>query len=133
MKRVLLIAICFLLMAGIAVATNVTTIGASAKTIEITGLDADWTWNTELAGEIKVVSEGRISRITFYPSAASDRMIIRDNGIDAATYFDSGSVSGSDDPRTMTYMNPRKANLVIDITDCTLDTAANAKVVIELE
>lgn len=131
MKRFFLVAL-ILLFASTGFATNTTLFGNSGGTIEITGLDADWTWNTEVAGQPQYIQKAKIQRITFYPSAASDRMIIRDGGIDNATYFDSGAVSGADDPRTMTYMKPRPVNLVIDITDCTLDTAASAKVVITL-
>jgi hypothetical protein len=133
MKRILAVMFFVLAFAVNGFAVNTTTIGTSRSVIEITGLDADWTWETDLASQERVILDGRVQRIVFYPSAASDRMIIRDGGIDNATYFDSGAVSGADDPRTVTYVNPVHVNLVIDITDCTLSTAANAKVVIYLE
>lgn len=130
--RIFALTITLLLIPVVCFGLNTTTIGTSETTIEITGLDADWLWLTELDGESNYVERGRIQRITFYPSAASDRMIIRDGGIDAATFFDSGAVSGADDPRTTSWVNPQYAPLVIDISDCTLSTPANAKVVIHL-
>ena len=126
-------ALVILLFALVSFAANTTTVGSSGTVIEITGLDADWTWSTALASQPNYIKNGLIQRITFYPTAASDRMIVRDGGIDNATFFDSGAVSGSDDPRTMFWVNPQRANLVIDISDCTLPTPAGAKVVIHLK
>lgn len=132
MKRAILI-LALLLIPSLLFAVNTTTVGSSGKTIEITGLDTNWIWSTDLATESSNTRQGRVKAIFFYPSAASDRMIIRDGGIDNATVFDSGAVSGADDPR-VGYMNPpTKIELVIDISDCTLSVAASAKVVILLE
>jgi hypothetical protein len=130
-KTILLLLAMALLFAGAASAANVTTVGSSNLTVEITGLDADWAWSTDLSGEL--AASERIQAIFFYPSAALDRMIVRDGGIDAATLCDSGIVMGADDPRVCYFEPPIGAEAVIDITDCTLDTAANAKVVILLE
>ncbi|MHC4413560.1 MAG: hypothetical protein ACYSW6_11440 [Planctomycetota bacterium] len=132
MKRAIFI-LAFLLIPAITFAANTTTVGPSEKSIEITGLDVNWVWTTDLAAESSNVSQAKVKAIIFYPSAANDRMIIRDGGIDEATIFDSGAVSGADDPRIVYIDPPSKIELVIDISDCTLDTAANAKVVILLE
>jgi len=113
-------------------AANTTTVGSSLTTLEITGLDADWVWTTDMADAHTKVKNARIHSIKFYPSAASDRMIIRDGGVDAATFFDSGIVSGTTDARIEYYPDNPRVNLVIDISDCTLDAAANAKVVIRV-
>jgi hypothetical protein len=121
-----------LLFATPAFAINQTLIGSSGKTIEITGLDADWVWSTDLAGEHWKVTRAAIKSIKFYPSGANDRMIIRDGGIDNATFFDSGLVSGADDPRVEYYDGGTQTELVIDITDCALGTPGSAKVVIHL-
>lgn len=135
--RKLLCALCAILIsAGAAWAANTTLVGSSLTTIEITGLDADWSWSTDIvaASFSSKIDTAKIRSIKFYPSAANDRMIIRDGGLDNATFFDSGLVSAASDPRIEYYTdNPRHIDLVIDISDCTLSNPANAKVVIQIE
>jgi hypothetical protein len=117
-------------------ADNTTTVGRSGQTIEITGLDADWEWSVDLASEIAngtiYPRHRRIVRITFYPSAVSDRMIVRDGGLDNAVIFDSG-VAQSTGALSMTYISGVGTEVMIDISDCTLTTPADAKVAIVLE
>ena len=137
MKK-LLCALCAMVMisVGVAQAANTTLVGSSLTTIEITGLDADWVWATDIvaASFSSKIDTAKIRSIKFYPSGANDRMIIRDGGIDAATFFDSGLVSAASDPRIEYYVdNPRHIDLVIDISDCTFSNPANAKVVIQIE
>ena len=133
----LLCALCaIMLCAGAAVAANTTLVGSSLTTVEITGLDADWSWPGDIVtpGTFSdKVATAKIRSIKFYPSAANDRMVIRDGGNDAATFFDSGLVSAATDPRIEYYDPPRHVDLYIDISDSTLNTAANCKVVIQIE
>jgi hypothetical protein len=137
MKKLLCALCAVLISAGAAWAANTTLVGSSLTTIEITGLDADWSWATDIvaAGTFNSkINTAKIRSIKFYPSGANDRMIVRDGGLDAATFFDSGLVSAASDPRVEYYTdNPRHVDLVIDISDCTIGIAANAKVVIQIE
>lgn len=105
---------------------NTTTHGRG--TVQITGLDADWLYSTN--GGFDANMGMCVSAIEFVPSTANDRMIIHDGGIDAAPIFDSGLVTTVDP--VIKYFNPPKwTRPVIDISDCTLGTAANAKVIID--
>ena len=108
--------------------SNTTTHGKGAFTI--TGLDADWTYGTDVAASTGFPANGMwISRIQFIPSAVADRMIIHDGGIDAQEIFDSGAVT-STDPVIEYYDDISSRKPVIDIDDCTLSSAAAAKVII---
>ena len=107
---------------------NTTKIGT--RSIEITGLDADWWGDTELAG--KPAIEQQIRAITFIPSLATDRFIIHDGGLDSATIFDTGICSDRG-ARVKEYKSPLNMSLVIDISDCIMDDDSAAKIVIELE
>ncbi len=104
---------------------NTTTVGQN--TIQITGLDADWIYSTVMgiAG-----AQCFITAIEFIPSATDDRMIIHDGGIDDAAIFDSGPCVDEYSIKYVTFNPPKPCDPVIDISDCTLGTPANAKVVI---
>lgn len=104
---------------------NTTTI--TGKQILITGLDADWLWGTAIGS-----TAARLRSITFIPSAANDRMIVHEGGIDGAELFDTGIVSGTDARTKYFGDNGFWCNPVIDISDCTLSAAANAKVILEV-
>lgn len=136
MKRLFICLIACLVFPFAALAANTTNISTSGFSIEITGLDADWYWETEIAANTSIpekFKDAKIAAIVFYPSAANDRFIIHDGGIDEAAFFDSGLVSAASDPRVLYYIPAKQANLIIDISDCTMNTAANCKVVILLE
>jgi len=102
-------------------ATNTTVNGKHS--ITITGLDADWTATSE--GHLYDLD---IAMIIFYPSATGDIMIIHDGGIDGEEFFDSDACADVYDTRVIYYPPGTMYSPVIDITDCTLGTAANAKV-----
>jgi len=135
MKRIFILAIAVLLVfVNIGFAVNTTTVGSTKKVIQIVpDGSTDWIWEDDLSGEGSTVVRGKIKRIVFYPSAANDRMIIHDGGIDNAAYFDSGLVSGADDPRTVVYDPPIPVRLVIDATDNTTSSATDCKILIYLE
>lgn len=107
---------------------NTTTIGKNH--IQITGLDADWTWNTELS-EHAHMNGIIVKSIQFNPSGANDVFIIHEGGIDGASIFEV-KCTGDTDNRVKYFDPPLHCAPVIDISDCTLATAANAKVIIEL-
>ena len=104
--------------------SNTTTM--NGPIITITGLDADWLWNSDT-----VFTNGiKVHSIRFHPSGANDIMIIHDHGIDGAEIF-SVKCSGDTDDRVQ-YYNGAWLRPVIDITDCTLSSAAAAKVTIHV-
>jgi hypothetical protein len=92
--------------------------------IRISGLDEDY-----ISDDYK-----RIIGITFIPGAATDRMIVRDGGIDAVPIFDSGPAA-STIPIYKKIGGERGLNVkpVIDISDCTLaaGTLANCSVLLD--
>ena len=92
--------------------------------IEITGLDADWQGSTDTG-----ITQMKVSAIQFNPSAVDDVMKIRDGGTSNAVLFE---VKCSDvyDQRIKYFNPPIWADPVIDISECTLNTPANAKVII---
>ena len=92
--------------------------GENAKTITITGLDANWDCKVDLP-----VDSMRLDHVTFIPSAANDRCIIPEIG------FDTGIVSGTD-ARTI-YLYGKRYSPSFAIATWTLGTAANAKLIIE--
>ncbi len=100
----------------------------SRATIQITGLDADWTWDTD--GGFNTFHGVRVSSIQFLPSAASDVMIVHDGGVDGADIFNSGPTVGTS-PLYKNFDPPVLLRPVIDISDCTLDSAGDAKVIID--
>jgi hypothetical protein len=106
---------------------NVTTQGRG--TIVITGLDADWTYTTD--GGFDAGIGCLVSSIQFLPSAQNDIMQVHDGGVDGALIFDSGPAGGTA-PIFKNFDPPRWVRPVIDITDCNLDTEADAKVIIDI-
>ena len=120
-----------------AFAANTTVVTAQDQVITITGLDEDWDASTE-SETSGLLRNGvlRVWRIVFIPSATDDRMIIRDGGIDDPEFFDTGKCGDAYDVRTLKVDSEDEillVNPVIDISDCTLGTAANAKVMIYIE
>jgi len=118
----LLVSLIFTVMLCLpAFGANVTVKGK--KCITITGLDADWYATTE-----GYPSDLDIWCVVFYPSATGDIMVIHDDGLDTWVPFESGESADKYD-KTILYLPPgMKIKPVIDISDCTLGTAANAKV-----
>jgi hypothetical protein len=100
-------------------AANVVAIGANCVTI--TGLDEDWDWGDTYNYPLDIWC------IVFYPSATDDRMIVHNGDIDDEEFFDSDKVADEYDTRVI-YFPPNSIVPVIDISDCTLGTAASAKV-----
>jgi len=112
-----------------AFSANTTLYADGTLTIVPDGL-TDWSWRDDMdyvsAAGIVVKS------IQFVPSASDDRLIIHNGGIDAVVAFDSGPTGTT--PVIKYYPSTgKRIKLVIDATDCTFDTAANARIYIEYE
>jgi len=103
--------------------SNTTSIVGNA--ITISGLDADWVWSTDtpFTNGIKCHS------IMFHPSAANDILIVNDESISGSELM-RVKCSGDTDDRIV-YLGGRWCKPCIDISDCTLGTAANARVTIQ--
>jgi len=124
MKKYIFLAIGIFFVLAIGLITmGANTTDPAVKLITITGLDDDW------YGIKQGFPNGiELWAVVFYPSATNDRMIIHDGGLDNDEIFDSGTVADSYD-RTVLYYPPKTfVKPVIDITDCTLGTAASARV-----
>lgn len=104
--------------------------------IEITGLDDDWHYTTEMAAlktagrypkrHVDYYGGLRLQGIVFKPSAANDVMVIHEEGLDTTPIFDV-KVAGATDTRKE-YLDGKLCRPTIDISDCTLGTPANASV-----
>lgn len=105
---------------------NITAI--TANFVEITGLDANWASGSASPNGIGV-TEIYVSFIQFRPSAIGDHLIIR-NGVGGAVIveFTAGAVISMGRPISTSY----KINPSITIAECTINTPANAMVLIEL-
>ena len=100
-------------------------------TIEITGLDVDWWWKVDLPAFIRNPNGIWLESIQFRPSAANDRMIVRDGGLDNAPIIDVTCSSATD--QKIEYIKSKALQRpVIDIDDCTLSTPANCKVIMKI-
>lgn len=112
---------------------NVTDKAANGKIITITGLDTDW-WSTKPGPNgLGTPGDLEIEKIIFYPGATGDIMIIHDGAIDSEEVGYLGTCADVYDRIEITFETPKKCQPVIDISDCTLGTAANARVVIHLK
>jgi hypothetical protein len=147
MKRLIgaIFTILFLFLAGSTWGANTTIY--DDYTITITGLDADWTYSTEMdalkaAGtyprdHVDRLGALLIDHIVFIPGATGDHMIIHGGGgIDASPIFDPGPCADAYDSRVEYYgENGKLSKPVIDISDCTLaaGTLANCVVKIHLK
>jgi hypothetical protein len=104
---------------------NSTTHGRGSVTIAV--LDAeDWEYDTD--GGFNANIGMLVSSIQFIPSAASDRMIIHDGGVDAAEIFDSGVTAGVS-PIFKNFDPPRWIRPVIDQDDCTFGSTGQSVII----
>jgi len=99
----------------------------------ISDIDGDWTYGTDVDVNAGFPANGMwVTSIQFLPTAVSDQLIIHDGGIDAQEVFDSGVVT-SMDPVIKYFQPARHCKPVIDESDCTFGTAANAVCIIDYE
>jgi len=132
--KLLVIASMVFLFSSYAFAVNTTVVTAQDQVITITGLDPageDWDASTETE-TMGLLRNGvlKVWAVVFIPSATDDRMIIRDDGIDEPEFFDPGKNADAYDSRVLYFREPLEVNPVIDVSDCTITTPANAKVMI---
>lgn len=113
-------------------------------TITITGLDANWYYDVEMAALKTAGNYPRemvdrigalvIDSIQFIPGATNDRMIIHgDAGLNGSPIFDTGKVADAYDTRIQYYGGEgRFSKPVIDISDCTLGVGTLANCVVKI-
>lgn len=107
---------------------NTTTIDGNV--LEIVGLDADWSIDNDATGLAAGII---IDSIIFKPSGANDVMVIKNSKAGTATDAEIVSWKVGGDTEEQVWYNYAKGVRYfpfIDISDCTLATAANARVLI---
>ena len=132
--KLLIIASILFLFSTYVFAANTTVVTDQNQIITITGLDADWDASTETKTK-DLLRNGilKIWRIIFYPAATGDDIILRDDGLDAAEFFDSGVCADRYDTRTIDAPGgqPWEVNPVLDYSDCTISTGSKVMIYIE--
>jgi hypothetical protein len=104
---------------------NTTTLTGSTVTITLDG-STNWVWSSELPFPDGV----RLKWILFHPSAANDVLVIREASTSGAEIFRVKCSADTDD--RVLYYKGAFLRPVIKAADCTLGTAANARVTMEL-
>jgi len=117
-----------------AFAANTTNVTNQRQVITITGdLDADWDASTE-PKTLGLLRNGILNvwRVVFIPSASGDSLILRDGGLDAAEFFDSGICADRYDKVTFDAPGnePWKVCPVMDYSDCTMASGSDAKIML---
>ena len=116
-------------------ASAVVTVNYSGNVIELTNLDADWSWTTtfpDAVGTKREYNHGiRVQTIIFYPSAANDILVLEE-GSDTGPEIFPIKCADTYDQRAMPPLNGIRIKPVFDYTDSTIGTPANAKIVIIL-
>lgn len=102
---------------------------ASGMSIQITGLDADWVWSTDCPSHLRKKS---VESIQFNPSAANDVCRIRNASLTGATILYC-KCSADTDQRVKYFQETSQVNPCIKISELTLNTAANASILIQLK
>ena len=99
----------------------------------ISDIDADWTYGTDVTVDEGFPPDGMwVTSIQFLPTGVSDQLIVHDGGADAQEVFDSGVVTSMDP--VIKYFNPaRHCKPVVDESDCTFSSAANAVCIVDYE
>lgn len=85
-----------------------------------------------IAGTNSELSEYLVCSVQFIPSAANDRLIVRDKTITGVKKFDSGPAAGTS-PILETVAGGRGQWMmpVIDASECTFGTPANCTIIID--
>jgi hypothetical protein len=101
----------------------------SGRIITITGLDANWNLATDMPDYS--TSGLSVRSIRFNPSAANDKMIIRESSSAGPLIFRVMASAQTDDRIQYYYGQWMKPTITID--QCTLSAASSAYVTIEIE
>jgi len=104
--------------------SNTTTEGRGTIVIVPDG-STDW-----VAGTDTGIEDYKVVSIQFIPSAANDRLIVRDKSITGIEKFDSGLAPGTA-PIFEPYPEPQWMMPVIDASECTFGTPASCKIIID--
>jgi hypothetical protein len=98
------------------------------KTVEITGLDTDWVWSTDLP----VYLRGRpLSGVVVKPSAATDVVTLRTGSVSGPRCWWS---DGSFQNQRQGYFGPDSGiDPAIKISECSFTTVANAVIMLNFQ
>ncbi len=109
---------------------NTTTHAPGLIHIKLDG-STDWSYVTD--GGFNADIGIKVTSVQFNPSAANDVMVIRDKTVATGTITHNFGPAGGTAPIYDPVDPPRWERPVIDATDLTLDTAANASVLISYQ
>jgi len=98
------------------------------KTVQITGLDADWYPSNDMGITSNWLC---VKSIQFHPSAANDILRITDGSLSGADIVHV-KCDGDTDDKIVYFGNGQWMQPYLDESDCTFGTAASAKVIIHL-
>jgi hypothetical protein len=143
MRKTLFILMTLLLVfPALVFGANVTVISggsSGSRTIQITGLDEDWTMAIHgLAAGLSSAEVGQgiyVEYIIMVPSLASDRFVILNSAGDdagAAGIVDTGAIVDAE-ARIYVPAVPKRMWIFLDESACTFDTASNAKIIIGIQ
>ena len=130
-KTILITAAIIFFLAAICYGANTTTKGAGTIKIVPDGTN-DWYYNVATDGGFSNTPGMKIYSIQFNPSAANDRLILHNGGLDAIEIFDSNPSAGTA-PIIKYYPGGKYIRLVFDASDCTFSTPSSASIYIEYE
>jgi hypothetical protein len=103
---------------------NTTTV--LGRVVEITGLDSNWVWSTDLPEILRGMS---LLRVRVKLSAATDVVVLRSGSTSGPRIFQRDNVGQT---QCMAEFGPSSGiNPAIAIADCTFGTAANAIIMLE--
>lgn len=100
----------------------------TGKSVDVSGLDADWVHGTDLAAQTQLLGR-HLQRVEVVPSAIGDVVVVRNGGIAGA--FSAKFVFTDIAPQVMYYPADSQVAPAIKISECTLGTAANARVLFQ--
>ena len=103
---------------------NTTVISRRAGTIIITGLDSNWNLDDDTPFDPFI----KVHSIQFNPSGA-DICVVRTNSLTGCVIFDVKCTADTD--QRIKYYHEKRCTPYIAIANLTLDTAANAAIIIE--
>lgn len=105
---------------------NTTTV--LGRSVQITGLDADWIWSTDLPAQLRDCS---LVGVKLKLSAATDVFVLRSGSTTGPRVFQRDNIGQT---QCLGRFGPSSGiNPVIKISDCTFSVPGNAIVMLELE
>ena len=144
MKRFMIVLVCLLVLFALnAYADTVSTPTVNQKGTVVTFTftnagDVNFTWSDSSTTK-DLMRNLRIKQVKFIPSATDDRFIIYDRGSDGSAegpaFYDTGKLADAYDRHGDDFGGKplQVSDPHIDISDCTLSTEANCKLIIILD